>query len=681
MMREKRTEKIIVLGVDGMDPMLSKKFMDQGKMPNLAKFVAAGSARKDLVLLGAMPTVTPPMWTTLATGAYPATHGITAFFNQHPQKLDTRLYALDSRMCKAEPLWNVFAESGVKTLVWHWPGSSWPPTSQSPNLAVVDGTQPTSINMGVAIIDWETVELAGEDINDLQYMAYDAVNNNGAGCVITGLEDMVAGENEGSASKGADKMKKILEGGRENVTFVIDESDTEIATLGNVNFNVINSPIKAASGWAAAPEGAKEFIMLTSGGFVRRPCLILPNENGVYDRVAVYKSKKDAEPLLVVENDVFTPNFVDEVITNNETKMANRNVRIFELAPDGSKIRFWLSPAYDLAKDDIWHPKALFQEIKDNIGLIPPTSMATGKNPEYAEKLLVASFDYYCQWQADCLKYLMKQYPVIFSHLHNIDAIGHQIWHYAKTNDQWGNDEVFYQKLIEDTYVQTDKYLGEFLPYLEEDWTILITSDHGLITEENHPPGLGEGGVNGTVMAELGYTVFKKDEQGNILRQLDWSQTKAIASRGGHIYLNLKGRYATGIVEPEDQYELEAQIISDLYNYRDAHTNKRVVAMALRNKDAAILGLDGPESGDIIFFMEEGFNIIHMDSLSTQSGYFDTSVSPIFVAAGKGIKANYTIERMIRQVDFAPTMAVLGGVDMPAQCEGAPMYQIFTEKF
>lgn len=209
----------------------------------------------------------------------------------------------------------------------------------------------------------------------------------------------------------------------------------------------------------------------------------------------------------------------------------------------------------------------------------------------------------------------------------------------------------------------------------------MITSDHGLITEENHPPGLGEGGVNGTVMAELGYTVFKKDEQGNILRQLDWSQTKAIASRGGHIYLNLKGRYATGIVEPEDQYELEAQIISDLYNYRDAHTNKRVVAMALRNKDAAILGLDGPESGDIIFFMEEGFNIIHMDSLSTQSGYFDTSVSPIFVAAGKGIKANYTIERMIRQVDFAPTMAVLGGVDMPAQCEGAPMYQIFTEKF
>ena len=40
--------------------------MNQGKMPNLKKFVERGAARADLTLLGAMPTVTPPMWTTLA---------------------------------------------------------------------------------------------------------------------------------------------------------------------------------------------------------------------------------------------------------------------------------------------------------------------------------------------------------------------------------------------------------------------------------------------------------------------------------------------------------------------------------------------------------------------------------------------------------------------------------------
>ena len=79
--RKALTDNVIVLGVDGFEPSLAKKFMNQGKMPNLKKFVERGAARADLTLLGAMPTVTPPMWTTLATGAYPSTHGITAFFS------------------------------------------------------------------------------------------------------------------------------------------------------------------------------------------------------------------------------------------------------------------------------------------------------------------------------------------------------------------------------------------------------------------------------------------------------------------------------------------------------------------------------------------------------------------------------------------------------------------------
>ena len=127
------------------------------------------------------------------------------------------------------------------------------------------------------------------------------------------------------------------------------------------------------------------------------------------------------------------------------------------------------------------------------------------------------------------------------------------------------------------------------------------------------------------------------------------------------------------------EYDLETKIINDLYNYRDPITGQRVVSIALRNKDAIILGLTGERCGDVIYFMEEGHNIIHADSLSTQKGYFNTSVSPIFVAAGKGIKAGYTTERVIRQVDVAPTVAAPLGLRMPAQCEGAPAYQIFED--
>ena len=113
MQRKALTEKMIVVGVDGFEPKMAKKFMDQGLMPNLKNLVDNGAAREDLMLLGGVPTVTPPMWTTLATGANPVTHGITAFSNQHPTKYDTTIYTLDSRLCKAVPLLNVFADAGI----------------------------------------------------------------------------------------------------------------------------------------------------------------------------------------------------------------------------------------------------------------------------------------------------------------------------------------------------------------------------------------------------------------------------------------------------------------------------------------------------------------------------------------------------------------------------------------
>lgn len=60
-------------------------------------------------------------------------------------------------------------------------------------------------------------------------------------------------------------------------------------------------------------------------------------------------------------------------------------------------------------------------------------------------------------------------------------------------------------------------------------------------------------------------------------------------------------------------------------------------------------------------------------------GEADTSVSPIFIAAGKGLKQAFTTERVIRQTDLVPTMCVLGNVRMPDKCEGAPIYQILAE--
>lgn len=665
------TEKVLLLGVDGLDPSLTRKFVDQGKLPNIKKFIDNGAQKHDLKLLCTPPTITPPLWTTLATGALPITHGITCFWRQDPVHLDTAGYNLDSRLCHAEALWNVTAEAGMKTLVWHWPGSSWPPTSQNPNLHVVDGTQPAAPNSGVAKIEGEKIVLAKDSITEVLFKPA-ATNNTGAGCVI---EDIPETDDVFDANSilGGDAMSM------RNIIFKHSDGEDGIE---DVAVDLCNSPIKDAVGWADAPEGAKEFYCVTSDGLVRRPCLILKNDAGVYDRVAYYHSKKDAEPVVVLTKDDYTTGVVDEFIHKEKNVLGNRNMLLMDVAPDGSMVRLWMSKAFDIAHDTLFHPRSLYKQVTENVGYIPPNPTFGGKNLEIINRIMLPTWEVLCQWQAKALNFLIDEngYQVVFSHIHNVDACGHMYWYYGKNRPIMNKmEEEGYQKAIEEAYLQTDRYLGQFLHYLDEGWTIMIFSDHGLLTpEKEEKPLIGDAfGCNVKVMQELGFTILKKDENGNDIKEIDWEKTRAVATRGGQIYINLKGKYPTGIVDPADKYELEREIIDGLYSYR--LNGKRVIAVAMRNKDAVNLGTGGAECGDVLYWLEEGVNRLHGDALPEVQGYKDTTVTPIFIAAGQGLKKGYDCQRIIRQADMTPTVAHMLGVRMPAQCEGAVIYQILAD--
>ena len=670
--------KVLVLGVDGLDPRLTKKYMEKGVMPNFTEFKNRGSAREDLVMLGAMPTITPPLWTTLATGAYVGTHGVTDFWNPHPNKLDTLVYSFDSGNCKAEPLWNVFAENGQKTLVFHWPGSSWPPTSDSPNLHVIDGTQPSNINIAVGTTEWGQWIEASADILEA-HIAEHEDDGSGAGCVISDLE---SDEKEAGSENGLDMSlkQKVL------TNMIMNENEGENAGTSQPELyeNKTTVPIKDAKGWADAPAGAKEFSIPVSRGMERRPVLVIPNEQGVYDKVAIYRSKKDAEPIVVLDQiDVVVNDIMDTVSKNGEKVEVVRQAILIEIAEDGSRVELWYGNAMEANNDMLFHPKSLLKQIQEKAGQLRSVSMMIGDSEKAANKIFAPLWESYSEWQANAMNALIQEneYDVVFSHLHNVDIAGHTFWEIAKYRPHIKfYDEQIFQDVMERFYIDTDRYLGRFMHLLDEGWDIIITSDHGLVCAEEEEPAVPLGdpfGVNIKVMQELGYTVMKKDADGNDLREIDWSKTTAVAQRGIYIYLNLKGRNPEGIVDPEDQYELERKIIDDLYNYR--WNGKRIVALAVRKKEAAHFGLNGENCGDIIYFNEEGFNRIHGDSISTYQGYADTSVSPIFMAAGPNIKEGYVTDRVIREVDVAPTVAVLGGVRMPAQCEGAPVYQIFED--
>lgn len=658
-------DKVLVLGVDGLDPRLTAKYLKEGKMPNTKKLLEKGAAQTKMEMIGGQPTVTPPMWTTLATGANPCTHGITDYYGKG-EGLGVVVYNFDSTKCKAEPMWNVTAAAGLKTLVWHWPGSSWPPTSDSPNLHVVDGTQPGGPNVGVAEIEGEKLIIASDKTPEVIFRSKAASDSN-VPCFISGMEVESNDEQTGYDKVHAHEVDSI------GITYQENQH-----TLSATPMDVVFSPIKDANGWVNAPAGAKEFTMLYSKGLIRRPCLILHNAAGVYDTVQVYKNKKDTKPIATLPNNVFVRDVIDEAIKGEEKIMTNRNMRVLEIEPDGSSLRMWISAAMDFSNDVLWHPKSLLKEIVDNVGYPQPVSMAGGSDERLIADCTRANWDQSVEWNAASIKYLIAahDYKVIYSHFHSVDLQGHLLVAFLKKGTRLSPETM--QRLFAEVYVQADNYIGKFLPLLDEGWTILLVSDHGQVCPEHNPSTLvsGVNAVNATDLREWGYTVMKKDAEGSDTHEIDWSKTTAVMQRVNHIYINLKGRDPEGIVDPQDKYELEERIMTDMYGLRDKETGHRVCQLALRNCDAVLLGMGGPESGDIIYFVAEGYNNDHADSISTIDGACDTSVRSVFIGAGKGIKANFLTERVVHHIDITPTVAVLTGMRMPDQCEGAPIYQI-----
>ena len=101
-MQMSEKKKVFVLGVDGLDARLLRKYVAEGVMPNFSRYLSLGAANENLEMIGGHPTVTPPMWTTLATGATPYTHGVTDFFKKG-ERVGICAYNFDSRHCAAEP--------------------------------------------------------------------------------------------------------------------------------------------------------------------------------------------------------------------------------------------------------------------------------------------------------------------------------------------------------------------------------------------------------------------------------------------------------------------------------------------------------------------------------------------------------------------------------------------------
>ncbi len=113
--------RVIVLGLDGLDPETVDLLMSEGKMPNFARLRQEGAYGR---LVSQKPLLSPIIWTTIATGRGPEDHGIGHFVAIDDTTGEE--LPVTSRMRRVNALWNIASAAEKKVLTVGW-WATWPP--------------------------------------------------------------------------------------------------------------------------------------------------------------------------------------------------------------------------------------------------------------------------------------------------------------------------------------------------------------------------------------------------------------------------------------------------------------------------------------------------------------------------------------------------------------------------
>ena len=612
-----RAEKVMLLGIDSVIAPRVYRFALEGKLPVLQRLMQNGVYATN-ALVG-YPTITPPNWTTIATGANDGTHGITDFDGHVPGDPLNKVHQnMDAREIQAETLWQSATRAGKRSIVVCWP-TSWP--------TVPEG--------GFRLSGY------GNNINDWRINV----------------------ERTATSYSSFNLTHDIL----------ITTEDEPFATT---------IAWRKAQGWEGVEHGPKALeaevdLVIRRPQYQMKPVvwhLLVDSMGGDgYDTVLVSRSKSKQDVFARLRVGEWTPNLYDTFETEAGPKKAVFRLKLLALSRDAKNFRLFVPGLNGLTG---WGgPAEVEEEIHSDDGM--PMGRAGWESFDMGwidDDTLLEIGEFTHNWLADASLYLLKNklWDLYFIHIHTIDWAYHSFCHLldpALVEDPTTLSR--FERLELECYKGVDRCLGRLLEAADPRTLVMVVSDHGA------KPGFGKYRAQ-DILEQAGLLAYLPQEEDQP-RRVDWSRTKAVAQRRVHIYVNVKGRDPDGIVAPGEEYEqVIDQVIDALYSYRDPQTGRRPVSLALRREDARLLGLYGDKVGDVIYAFDPRFDDEHGSVLPTaRFGVGD--LRGLFIMAGPGVKQGGVIERTIRLTDYVPTICHLAELPLPEQCEGGVIYQALED--
>ncbi len=268
----------------------------------------------------------------------------------------------------------------------------------------------------------------------------------------------------------------------------------------------------------------------------------------------------------------------------------------------------------------------------------------------------------------------------LFYYFGTPDLISHIFWR-DQDPDHPGRDPQQgdrYAGVIEDVYVRMDGLVGEAVDALRDDDTLIVMSDHGFTSFR------WEFNLN-TWLVENGYMVLtdaSRRDRDEMFVNVDWSSTKAYGLGLNGLYVNQRGREKRGIVDkgaPTEQ--LLDEICRKLLDARDEH-GAPVVAKAYRSSEL-FPGADPNVAPDVLVGYARYFRaswktvlggapaklIVANQNRWSGDHCIAADLVPGILVSNRKIKVNDP-----NLTDVGPTILSVFGIDTPAEMAGRGLF-------
>ena len=502
--------KVVILGLDGMDPKIASRLMDEGGMLNCKKLSEKGSF---LPLKTTMPSLSPSVWSSFMIGNDASQHGIYDFITRNPKDYQPRLSSsevveTDRRsflgklfsggsvrmLRKGTPFWVLVGREGLEVTILRVP-ITFPPEPFKGRIL-----------SGMCVPDLQGTQgtynlYSTEDLRDPGSTGGKFIRLSFSNCVahsrIIGPPKKGSTENDNVAV--AMKIR------------IVNSSTISILLQGQK----VCLKVGQYSKWlhVSFRDGLSNIA-----GIVRFYLI------SVMPRLALYMTPVHISPESS-SMPISYPRYFSDYIAK-------------QIGPYGT---LGLMEDTSALNDGVLNEEAFLEQTRDIFKEREEMFLRTLKCNR--DNLIVCVFD-------------------------TLDRVQHMFWRYTEKDHPAlaGQNSDSYANVIDEMYKEIDRLIGKAMQLLPKKTLFLTISDHGFTSFRRS--------VNlNTWLMENGYMHLKPDTKTDRdwLAAVDWSRTRAYALGLTGIFINVRGREKAGIVDADDEYEiLVKELQSKLEKLSDA---------------------------------------------------------------------------------------------------------------